>query len=121
MIIPFLKQFSVFNIEDIEGIEFDAPELQLQEHEKIQKCEDIISGMKSRPDILTVNPNQPYYNKQRDYVNMPDMGQFNSHLKLITALYSMRSPIPLAILKGSIVKASEWNRDMVLLVMEWRN
>jgi antirestriction protein ArdC len=87
MIIPFLKQFSVFNIEDIEGIEFDAPELQLQEHEKIQKCEDIISGMKSRPDILTVNPNQPYYNKQRDYVNMPDMRQFNSSEAYYCTLY----------------------------------
>lgn len=78
MVIPFLKYFNVFNIEDITGIDFDTPELQLQSHEKVQKCEEIIANIKSRPDILCVNPNQPYYNKVRDYVNMPNMGQFDS-------------------------------------------
>ena len=47
-----LKYFSVFNIEDIEGIKIEIPEVKLKEHERIEKCEAIIKGMQNPPKFV---------------------------------------------------------------------
>ena len=61
-----------------EGIKFDIPEIQLQFHEKLHKCEKITNELKECPEIRYINPNQPYYNRIKDYINMPSIGQFEA-------------------------------------------
>jgi antirestriction protein ArdC len=76
--IPFLKSFSVFNIEDVEGVEFEIPEVQLQQHEKIERCEQILQAATNPPQLVTEDANRAYYSPRRDLLNMPQMGQFES-------------------------------------------
>ena len=73
-----LRYFNVFNVADIEGIEFRIPEVQLKENEQIEKCEGIIEQMPNRPEIRFVNANEAYYNSVEDYINMPDIKQFTN-------------------------------------------
>ena len=73
-----LRYFKVFNITDVEGVEFNISEVQLKENEQIEKCEDIIKNMPNRPEIQFNNANEAYYNPMLDYINMPDIKQFTS-------------------------------------------
>lgn len=77
-VIPMLKYFSVFNIQDVEGIEFDIPEVELQEHERIEKCETILKDFPSAPQYVYEDANKAYYNPIADKLNMPDIKQFTS-------------------------------------------
>ncbi len=77
-IIPMLRFYRVFNIEDIEGIEIDIPEVELKEHERIEKCEAIIKDMPNPPKFVFENANQAYYAPGEDKINMPAIGQFET-------------------------------------------
>ena len=77
-VIPMLKYYNVFNIEDIEGIEIEIPEVQLKDHERIEKCEAIIKGIKNPPKYVFENANQAYYAPISDKLNMPAIGQFET-------------------------------------------
>ncbi|PHN00918.1 ArdC family protein [Flavilitoribacter nigricans] len=77
-IIPMLKCFKVFNIADIEDIEFDIPEVELQEHERIVKCEAIIKNVPNAPQYVFEDANKAYYNPIADKLNMPDIRQFTT-------------------------------------------
>lgn len=74
----YLKYFNVFNIGDVEGIEFEFPEIKFQQNEKIDKCERIIQNMPNRPEIIAEDANRAYYNPVHDYVNLPAIEQFES-------------------------------------------
>lgn len=74
----FLKYFSVFNIQDVEGIAYDTPGLSLQAHEKLERCEAMILNMPNAPEMIHEDSNQAYYNKVHDYVNMPCIEQFKT-------------------------------------------
>lgn len=74
----FLKYYNVFNVADIEGIAFTFPEIKLQPHEKIEKCEQIIWNMPQLPEIVEEDANRCYYNPVHDYVNMAQIGQFDT-------------------------------------------
>ena len=73
-----LRYFKVFNIADIEGVEFKIPEVELKENEQIERCESIIKDMPNRPEIKHINGNEAYYNTLQDFINMPDIKQFTS-------------------------------------------
>jgi antirestriction protein ArdC len=77
-VIPMLKYYNVFNIEDIEDIEIEIPEVELKEHERIEKCEAIINGMPNPPKFVFEDANRAYYAPTPDKVNMPDIGQFET-------------------------------------------
>lgn len=74
----FLKYYSVFNVADIEGIEFTYPGVELQPHEKIEKCESIIWNMPQLPEIIEEDANRCYYDSVHDVVNMVQIGQFHT-------------------------------------------
>ena len=76
--IPVLRCYSVFNIQDIEGIEFDIPEVKLKEHEKIARCEAIINNMPNAPELVFENADRAYYNPVSDKLNMPVIQQFDT-------------------------------------------
>lgn len=77
-VLKFIKYYNVFNIADIEGIEFEIPEVVLKENEQIERCEQIIANMPNRPELKQVNADQPFYSPLSDFVNMPDIRQFDS-------------------------------------------
>lgn len=74
----FIKYYNVFNVTDIEGIELTYPEVKLQPHEKIEKCESVIWNMPQLPEIVEYDGNRCYYNPVHDYVNMAQIEQFDT-------------------------------------------
>lgn len=77
-ILKFIKYYHVFNIEDIEGIQFQIPEIELRPNEKIALCERIIEEMPNRPELSQINANKACYAPTHDFVNMPAIEQFES-------------------------------------------
>ncbi len=77
-ILKFIKYYNVFNIADVEGIDFELPQLELKDNEQIDACDRIILDMPNRPQISEENTDQPYYSPSRDVVNMPGLKQFDS-------------------------------------------
>lgn len=77
-ILKFIKYYNVFAIEDIEGIEFEIPEMELKPNEKIARCESIIENMPKRPELRQINANRACYAPELDFVNMPAIEQFES-------------------------------------------
>lgn len=77
-VLKFIKYYSVFNIADIEGIEFEISEMELKPNEKIQQCESIIEQMPNRPELKTIDGNRAFYAPTLDFVNMPAIEQFDT-------------------------------------------
>jgi antirestriction protein ArdC len=77
-VLKFIKYYNVFNIRYIEGIEFEAKEVEIKPHERIERCEKIITNMPNRPEIRQVNANRAFYAPEDDFVNMPAIEQFET-------------------------------------------
>jgi antirestriction protein ArdC len=77
-ILKFIKYYLVFAIEDIEGIEFKIPEMELKPNEQIARCESIIENMPKRPELRQIDANRACYAPELDLVNMPSIEQFES-------------------------------------------
>ncbi len=77
-VIPMLRYFNVFNVQDVEGIKIEIPEVTLKEHERIEQCEAIIKGMPNPPSLVFEDANRAYYAPITDKLNMPDIGQFET-------------------------------------------
>lgn len=77
-ILKFIKYYNVFNLEDIEGFEFQIPEIELKPNEKIARCESIIESMPKRPELRQIDANRACYAPELDFVNMPSIEQFES-------------------------------------------
>lgn len=77
-VVPMLKYYSIFNVDDIEGIEIDIPEMELKDHQKIEKCEAIIKNVPNAPEYIFEDANKAYYAPASDKLNMPAIGQFET-------------------------------------------
>ena len=80
-ILRFIKYFNVFNLDDIEGIDFDLnkfPEIKLADNEKISRCEEIIKNMPNPPKLKQIEANRAFYSPYQDLINMPSIRQFES-------------------------------------------
>jgi antirestriction protein ArdC len=75
-ILKFIKYYNVFCIDDIEGIEFEIPEMELKPNEKIARCESIIENMPKRPELRQIDANRAYYLPAQDFINLPDIKRF---------------------------------------------
>ena len=74
-----LKEYKVFNIDQIDNIEIDIPEVILKpENEIITACEDIVTGMPNAPKIKHTDAKRAFYTPTRDFVNIPDMKFFDN-------------------------------------------
>lgn len=74
---PILKYYTVFNLQQCEGIEAPATEgKRMNSDESIEECERVIKTMRKRPDIKH-EANQAFYNPRFDYVNMPNKEMFH--------------------------------------------
>jgi len=75
--VPILRYYTVFNLEQCEGIEAPASESRrMNSDESIEACDSIVTGMKKRPEIKHERA-QAFYSPMFDYVNMPKKEMFN--------------------------------------------
>lgn len=75
---PLIRYTKVFNVKDIEGIEFVFPKkTDPSQLERIESCEQIISLMPNAPRTQH-GGNGAYYSPSGDYVNMPLLEDFKS-------------------------------------------
>jgi antirestriction protein ArdC len=80
-VLRFLRYYSVFNIEDIEGVELDLNrfnEAKLTDNEKIERCEQIIGNMPKPPVLKHFDSNRAFYSPVDDIINLPRINQFDS-------------------------------------------
>ena len=78
-----LRYYKVFNLDQCESIE--SPTLG-EPKDPIQRCEDIVVGYKTRPEIRN-NIGKAFYSPSRDYVGIPPMQSFNSSEGYYAALF----------------------------------
>jgi antirestriction protein ArdC len=76
--LKFIRYYNVFNIGDIEGIEFNIQEISLKPKEKIERCEHLVENMPNKPGTITVPGDSACYYPANDFINIPAMKQFDS-------------------------------------------
>lgn len=74
--IPMLRYYTVFNLQQCEGIDYPKPEKQI-DFEPIDRAQAIVDNMPKRPEI-THNENAAWYKPGTDTVNMPNPDYFDS-------------------------------------------
>jgi len=82
--IPFLRYYTVFNLEQTEGIEIPAPET--RDFHPIGEAEKVIHEMPHAPVIEHKEP-RAYYRPPDDVVNMPKANLFNSDEAYYSTLF----------------------------------
>ncbi|MBL0226266.1 MAG: DUF1738 domain-containing protein [Geobacteraceae bacterium] len=75
--IPLLRYYSVFNIEQTEGIPYPPAEETHNIFDPITRAEEIIAAMPMKPDIR-YGGNRAYYSPTLDYCNIPNQHTFNT-------------------------------------------
>ena len=70
-----LKYYTVFNLEQCEGIEIETVEESSQVNQ-IEACEKIMNDWKDKPEIK--NADSAYYKPSADYIGMPEINRFEN-------------------------------------------
>jgi antirestriction protein ArdC len=74
--IPFLRHYTVFNVEQCDGIELpEVPEV--APFNPIERCEEIVKGMPNAPKLVHVEQ-RAYYMPSADIINLPKPESFDS-------------------------------------------
>lgn len=76
--IRFLRRYPVFNIEDIEGIDWEKPEIVNRPNNSIATCEAILEQMTEQPVFQLVDSSSAFYDVATDTINVPDIKQFEN-------------------------------------------
>ncbi len=104
--IPFLKYYTVFNVEQCEGLEGKLPEIAAPptfNHDPIANAEAIAAAMPNQP-IITSGGGRAYYSPGRDLVNVPKAERFEFRQEYYSTLFHE--------LAHSTGHASRLNRNM---------
>jgi len=80
-VIPILRYYKVFNLEQCEGIGIKENK---EEFNPIEKCEDIISNYKDKPEI---KQGQPCYINSLDLIRIPDKNDFLNKEEYYSTLF----------------------------------
>lgn len=72
--IPMLKTYTVFNADQIDGLELPKPE-ERTEIQTIESCEEFIKAQRAE---LKFGGNRAFYVPSMDYIQLPDRDQFKS-------------------------------------------
>ncbi len=74
----FLRYYSVFNIEQCEGLP-ESIDLNFEsvKNDTIESCESVILSMDNPPEICN-SGDEAFYNSELDYINMPMMKNFDN-------------------------------------------
>jgi len=81
---PMIKYFTVFNIEQIEGIEFEMPTIETYENERLGHIEDFI---KTLPINIKYEGLQPCYSPSNDEVRMTPIENFKDTQNYYSTLF----------------------------------
>ncbi len=81
---PFL--WTVFNIDQIEGVDFKVNEPEERVFEPIETCEQIISGFADCPKIVNYG-DEAFYSPSSDYINMPEKKAFKGEEQYYSVLF----------------------------------
>jgi antirestriction protein ArdC len=74
----FLKEYKIFPVELIEGIEWELPEVaQDSKIPVIERCEEVYAEMLNSPKVIH-KKEEAYYHPQLDLINMPPKQRFQS-------------------------------------------
>ena len=82
--IPYV--YHVFNIDQVEGIDFEIPELSHSPNNALEMCEDIVSKMPLAPERRTAG-SSAYYVPALDFVSMPPITLFKSSEAYYSTLF----------------------------------
>jgi antirestriction protein ArdC len=72
--IPMLKTYTVFNADQVEGLELPAP-AERNEIDQIAACEQFITEQNA---LIKFGGNRAFYTRDMDYIQVPDRTQFKS-------------------------------------------
>jgi antirestriction protein ArdC len=81
-----LRYYSVFNLEQCEGISGPPSEVQLHQFTPIEKAEQIVVGMINKP-ALQYGASRASYSPVKDIIRMPAGNQFESNERFYSVLY----------------------------------
>ena len=70
-----LRYYTVFNVDQCEGIDGKVPETEKHEVEPIEICDQVVKDMPNKPRVEHGEP-QAYYRPITDTVNMPNRNSF---------------------------------------------
>lgn len=76
--IGIVKDYTIYNLDQTEGIEFEVPELPNKHNhkEKLSNVINFVDKLKHIPRITNTDPNKAYYSVTDDFINMPKMSSF---------------------------------------------
>lgn len=75
---PFLRFTPVFSVEDVEGVDFDLPQVQTFKHDPIQAAEILVAAINQGPEIETQAGNANYYLPTSDKIVMYPRERYRS-------------------------------------------
>ncbi|WP_404813207.1 ArdC family protein [Citrifermentans bremense] len=84
--VPLLRYYSIFNLEQTEGVKEPEPTVAINDHQPLPLPEQITIGMPLRPDIR-FGGNRAYYSPALDYSQLPHLGSFESREEYYCCLY----------------------------------
>jgi antirestriction protein ArdC len=75
--IPMPRTFHLFNIADIDGIEFDIPEISDNPNAPIERCDNFVTALQAVPEVFHKDLNRAFYAPVADEINMPPLPRFS--------------------------------------------
>lgn len=84
--VPMLRYYSVFNVEQCDGIEYPKPEAKTFEFTPVESAEKIVESMPQRPEI-TYGGSSAAYSPTLDIVRMPNREQFEKPEEFYDTLF----------------------------------
>ena len=84
--IPLLRYYNLFNLEQCEGIASPAQDIPTYQFTPIEKAEQIVSGMKDRPEI-SYGGNRASYTPISDKIRMPYEDRFEKSEEFYSVLF----------------------------------
>jgi len=91
--IPSPKKFHLFNISDIDGIDFTMPDGSPLRGAggdpagPLQACDDFVATFRNAPEILHEDTNRAFYSITHDRINMPPLPRFASSQEYYHVLF----------------------------------
>jgi antirestriction protein ArdC len=84
---PLLRYYTVFNVEQCEGISIEAAKVEVSKNNPIERAEEIIKNYEKGPQIKIKQSDRAFYQPGLDSVTMPELNQFNSAEEFYSTMF----------------------------------
>jgi antirestriction protein ArdC len=87
--IPFLRYYTVFNVEQCDGIDYPKSDTQNTplDFQPITECEAVVEGFTDKPTIEHDGHGRAFYRPSTDTVHLPDKSRFGSEHTYYATLF----------------------------------